>query len=83
MPRSRMSPKPDTTGFRAQRSCCTNVVQTVAFTAGLEAHSPTGEVYGGKRLRELLLAQRGKSASELVHAVLDAADIRGALGSAR
>jgi serine phosphatase RsbU (regulator of sigma subunit) len=43
------------------------------FTDGLaEAHSPTGEVYGGKRLRDLLLAQRGKSASELVHAVLDA-----------
>jgi len=43
------------------------------FTDGLaEAHSPTGEVYGGKRLRELVLAQRGKSASELVHAVLDA-----------
>jgi sigma-B regulation protein RsbU (phosphoserine phosphatase) len=45
----------------------------LAFTDGLvEAHSPTGEVYGGKRLRELLLAQRGSSASELVHAVLDA-----------
>lgn len=43
------------------------------FTDGLaEAHNPFGEVYGGKRLRELLLAQRGKSASELVHAVLDA-----------
>jgi serine phosphatase RsbU (regulator of sigma subunit) len=43
------------------------------FTDGLaEAHSPTGEVYGGKRLRELGMAQRGKSASELVHAVLDA-----------
>ena len=45
----------------------------LAFTDGLvEAHSPTGEVYGGKRLRELLLAQRGSSASEVVHAVLDA-----------
>jgi serine phosphatase RsbU (regulator of sigma subunit) len=45
----------------------------LAFTDGLvEAHSPTGEVYGGKRLRELLLAQRGSSASELVQAVLDA-----------
>ncbi len=45
----------------------------LVFTDGLvEAHSPTGEVYGGKRLRELLLAQRGRSASELVHAVLDA-----------
>jgi serine phosphatase RsbU (regulator of sigma subunit) len=43
------------------------------FTDGLaEAHSPTGDVYGGKRLRELVLEQRGKSASELVHAVLDA-----------
>jgi len=45
----------------------------LAFTDGLvEAHSPTGEVYGGKRLRELLYAHRGSSASELVRAVLDA-----------
>ncbi len=45
----------------------------LAFTDGLvEAHSPTGEVYGGNRLRELLQAKRGSSASELVHAVLDA-----------
>jgi len=45
----------------------------LAFTDGLvEAHSPTGEVYGGKRLREVLHAHRGSSASELVHAVLDA-----------
>lgn len=44
----------------------------LVFTDGLvEAHSPTGEVYGGNRLRELLQAQRGSSASELVHAVLD------------
>jgi phosphoserine phosphatase RsbU/P len=44
----------------------------LVFTDGLvEAHSPTGEVYGGKRLREVLLAQRGSSAAELVHAVLD------------
>ena len=44
-----------------------------AFTDGLaEAHSPTGEVYGGKRLREVVQSQRGKSATELVHAVLDA-----------
>lgn len=45
----------------------------LAFTDGLvEAHSPTGELYGAKRLREVLRAQRGSSASELVHAVLDA-----------
>ena len=45
----------------------------LAFTDGLvEAHSPTGEVYGGQRLRELLMAQRGGSASQLVQAVLDA-----------
>ena len=45
----------------------------LAFTDGLvEAHSPTGEVYGGKRLREVLHAHRGSPASELVHAVLDA-----------
>jgi phosphoserine phosphatase RsbU/P len=44
----------------------------LVFTDGLvEAHSPTGEVYGAKRLREVLLAQRGSSAAELVHAVLD------------
>ncbi len=45
----------------------------LAFTDGLvEAHSPTGEVYASRRLRDLLLAQPGRSASELVHAVLDA-----------
>jgi serine phosphatase RsbU (regulator of sigma subunit) len=45
----------------------------LVFTDGLvEAHSPTGEVYGGKRLHELVMAQRGSSAGELVHAVLDA-----------
>ena len=50
----------------------------LAFTDGLvEAHSPTGEVYGSKRLREVLLARRGSSASELVHAVLDAAQTFG------
>lgn len=44
-----------------------------AFTDGLvEAHSPTGEVYGAERLREVLRAQRGAPASELVRAVLDA-----------
>ncbi len=50
----------------------------LAFTDGLvEAHSPTGEVYGAKRLRELLIAKRGSSASELVQAVLDAAQTFG------
>lgn len=45
----------------------------LAFTDGLvEAHSPTGQVYGGERLREVLRAQSGNSASEIVHAVLDA-----------
>jgi serine phosphatase RsbU (regulator of sigma subunit) len=44
----------------------------LAFTDGVvEAHSPTGEVYGGKRLREVLQAHRGSSAPELVSAVLD------------
>jgi sigma-B regulation protein RsbU (phosphoserine phosphatase) len=44
-----------------------------AFTDGLvEAYSPTGEAYGWERLREVLRAQRGSSASELVQAVLDA-----------
>ena len=50
----------------------------LAFTDGLvEAHSPTGDVYGGQRLREILRAQRGSSASELVHAILDAAQTFG------
>jgi len=45
----------------------------LAFTDGLvEAHSPSGEVYGAQRLRDVLRARRGSSASELVHAVLDA-----------
>lgn len=44
-----------------------------AFTDGLvEARSPTGEVYGAERLREVLRAQRSGPASELVSAVLDA-----------
>jgi sigma-B regulation protein RsbU (phosphoserine phosphatase) len=43
-----------------------------AFTDGLvEAHSPTGEVYGAERLREVLRAHRSGPASELVRAVLD------------
>jgi serine phosphatase RsbU (regulator of sigma subunit) len=43
-----------------------------AFTDGVvEAHSPTGEVYGSDRLREVLRAQRNGSASELVRGVLD------------
>ena len=50
----------------------------LVFTDGLvEAHSPTGEVYGGKRLREVVLAQSGNTASQLVHAVLDAAQAFG------
>jgi len=45
----------------------------LAFTDGLvEAHSPTGEVYGSERLRDVLRGQRNKTASEVVHAVLDA-----------
>jgi sigma-B regulation protein RsbU (phosphoserine phosphatase) len=44
-----------------------------AFTDGLvEAHSPTGEVYGGERLRELVRGQGNASASDLVRAVLAA-----------
>ncbi|MDQ3243677.1 MAG: PP2C family protein-serine/threonine phosphatase, partial [Gemmatimonadota bacterium] len=49
-----------------------------AFTDGLvEAHSPTGEVYGAQRLREVLRAQRSGPASELVRAVLDALETFG------
>lgn len=44
-----------------------------AFTDGVvEAHSPTGEVYGAERLREVLRAQRSGPTSELVRGVLDA-----------
>jgi len=50
----------------------------LAFTDGLvEAHSPTGDVYGATRLREVLHAASGSSASELVHAVLDSVQIFG------
>jgi serine phosphatase RsbU (regulator of sigma subunit) len=49
-----------------------------AFTDGLvEAHSPTGEVYGADRLREVVRSQRGGTASELVRAVLDALETFG------
>ena len=55
----------------------------LAFTDGLvEAHSPTGEVYGGQRLREVLRTQSGNSASELVHAVLDSVQTFGGHGDA-
>ena len=48
----------------------------LAFTDGVvEAHSPAGEVYGAKRLREVLQANRGSSAPELVRAVLDAVQL--------
>ena len=50
----------------------------LVFTDGLvEAHSPTGEVYGGQRLRDVLRANSGCAASELVHAVLDGAQAFG------
>jgi len=43
-----------------------------AFTDGLvEAYSPTGEVYGWERLREVLRERSRGSASELVQGVLD------------
>jgi sigma-B regulation protein RsbU (phosphoserine phosphatase) len=49
-----------------------------AFTDGLvEAHSPTGAVYGAERLRDVLRAQRGGPPSEMVRAVLDALEIFG------
>ncbi|MEX2110607.1 MAG: SpoIIE family protein phosphatase [Gemmatimonadaceae bacterium] len=49
-----------------------------AFTDGLvEARSPTGEIYGGERLREVLRGERSGPASELVRAVLDALETFG------
>lgn len=45
----------------------------IAFTDGLvEAHSPSGAVYGGERLREVLQAHREGTAHEVVQGVLDA-----------
>lgn len=47
--------------------------QLIAFTDGVvEAHSPTGEVYGGERLREVLRGLAGRPAAELVKGLLDA-----------
>lgn len=47
--------------------------QLIVFTDGVvEAHDPTGEVYGGERLREVLRGQAGQPASALVRGVLDA-----------
>ncbi len=49
-----------------------------AFTDGVvEAHSPTGEVYGAERLRGVLRAHRSGPASEQVRAVLDALETFG------
>lgn len=49
-----------------------------AFTDGVvEAHSHTGEIYGGERLHEVLRAQRNSSATDLVRGVLDALEIFG------
>ena len=50
----------------------------LAFTDGLvEAHSPTGEVYGAERLREVLRAHGDGTVSELVRAVLEALETFG------
>ena len=44
-----------------------------AFTDGLvEAHSPTGEIYGSERLREVVRANSNGPPSVLVRGVLDA-----------
>ena len=43
----------------------------------MEARSPTGEVYGSERLREVLRAQRSGPASEMVWGVLDALETFG------
>jgi phosphoserine phosphatase RsbU/P len=59
--------------FRAVTRTLEKGHSLLAFTDGVvEAHSPTGEVYGGQRLREVLRANNGSSASDLVRAVLDA-----------
>jgi len=50
----------------------------LAFTDGLvEAHSPTGEIYGAERLREVLRARSNATAPEVVRAVLDALETFG------
>jgi serine phosphatase RsbU (regulator of sigma subunit) len=49
-----------------------------AFTDGLvEAHSPTGEIYGSERLREVLRNHRSGTAAEMVQGVLDALETFG------
>jgi sigma-B regulation protein RsbU (phosphoserine phosphatase) len=59
--------------FRAVTRTLEKGQSLFAFTDGLvEAHSPTGEVYGGERLRELVRGQGNASASDLVRAVLAA-----------
>ncbi len=48
------------------------------FTDGLvEAHSPTGEVYGAERLREVMRARSNGPVSEMVRGVLDALETFG------
>jgi len=49
-----------------------------AFTDGLvEANSPTGEVYGAERLRQVLRAHSSRPAPEMVRGVLDALETFG------
>lgn len=64
--------------FKAVTRTLEKECSLLAFTDGLvEAHSPTGEVYGGERLREVLRAQRTATASGLVQAVLDSIETFG------
>lgn len=50
----------------------------LAFTDGLvEARSPTGEVFGGERLREVLRAHRAAAAPDLVREIAEALRVFG------
>ncbi|HEX6576496.1 MAG TPA: PP2C family protein-serine/threonine phosphatase, partial [Gemmatimonadaceae bacterium] len=64
--------------FRAVTRTLEKGHSLLAFTDGLvEAHSPTGEVYGGERLRELLRANPDSAPAEMVGAVLGALETFG------
>ena len=64
--------------FRAVTRTLEKGHSLLAFTDGLvEAHSPTGEVYGSDRLREVLRSQSGRPVSDSVNAVLEALETFG------
>jgi sigma-B regulation protein RsbU (phosphoserine phosphatase) len=64
--------------FRAVTRNLERGQSVLAFTDGLvEAHSPSGEIYGSQRLREVVRAHASGSPSEMVRAILDALETFG------